>query len=748
MDRLIPALNTIRDALASVQLQLGADLPHIAVVGGQSVGKSSVLESFVGESFLPTGAGVVTRRPLLLRLVQGEPNSPKWGEFGHLPGRRIEDFNEIRAEIGRDTEYVCGKQQAISNEPIVLQITSPKVIDLTLIDLPGIARVPAGEQPLDIEQRLRQLVFEHIANPRCFILAVVAGNADLATADALSLAREVDPDGQRTLGVVTKLDLVDSSFDALGVLQGRVYPLRRGFVGVVCRSFQDVKNGKDIKDHLDAEDQFFQSHRTLRSVASQCGIGYLSKRLNQILMDEIQESLPNLKVEVQSLILQQEAELRSHGESVTGRPLSEQGALLLSLFTKFAGRFGDAIEGKLAGEGRDAPGQLVGRARIDFIFRDVFAKTVREFDTFAGLYDDEIRVAIRNATGPRASLFVPEAAFELLVRKQVAKLLAPSLQCAELVFDELQRVLLLSEVPEFRRFASLREQVFGVVRQIMKRCLDPTKQMIRDLIDIEMAYINTSHPSFVGTSAALKAATAGNPGIAANPSTEGKEGTSSERTSPAMVSAQPARSNSGANTLPPLEEVPQAKGQQPSGIFSSAMGFFRPAVKAGAAGTSGEQSVGTVPERSPPLFHRDLSGHSSAGVASALQRSQSSIEGGVLRLPPMPPTIQPAISAPSGRERIEVAILKFLLENYLGIVKKNIIDSVPKTVMHFMVNSLKDTIQSECVARLYREDSFGVLLQEAPEVQKQRQNCSAQLVALNRVVEVTEQLRDFSPDSL
>jgi len=692
----------------------------------------------------------------LLRLVHAPPGSAgrsapeleEWGEFGHLPGRRFASFDEIREEIARDTERVCGQQQAVSAEPIVLQISSPRVIDLTLIDLPGIARVPVGDQPLDIEKQLRGLVLNHITNPRCLILAVVAGNADLATADALAMAREVDPDGQRTIGVVTKLDLVDSSFDALGVLDGRIYPLRQGFVGVVCRSLQDVKLGKGIKDHLQVEDQFFRSHRTLRSVASRCGIGYLSKRLNRILMDHILEALPDLKAQVQSLILENEAELRGYGESVTGRPLSEQGAVLLSLFTKFAGRFGDAIEGKLAGQRGDVPGQLVGRARIDFIFRDVFARTVRDFDTFTGLSDEEIRVAIRNATGPRASLFVPEVAFELLARKQIAKLSAPSLQCADLVFDELQRVLMMSEVPEFRRYAGLREQVFGVVRGILKRSLEPTKQMIQDLVDIELAYINTSHPSFIGTAGALRAAAgAAVPSSAAStpgPVTDSKEssGGGADRT-PAVSTEQDRHSRAGSAD----DSTPQAQapGSAPAavGFFSSAFGLFR-ATRGSPAGEGAAPSP-PEPARRELLSEAPVQWQGTPGSSTGFLRRKHSpgLGGGSLKLPSMPPTISPASVPPTQRERVEVAIIKMLLDNYLGIVKKNVVDSVPKTVMHFMVNSLKDVIQSECVARLYKEESFGGLLEEAHDVQSQRHRCSARLQALNRVIEVTEQLREL-----
>ncbi|CAE8636096.1 unnamed protein product, partial [Polarella glacialis] len=104
MDRLIPVTNQIREALEQADIDLGVELPQIAVVGGQSVGKSSLLEALVGRAFLPTGAGVVTRRPLLLQLVHRSEDDSEWGEFGHLSGQRFENFDEIRNEIIRETE--------------------------------------------------------------------------------------------------------------------------------------------------------------------------------------------------------------------------------------------------------------------------------------------------------------------------------------------------------------------------------------------------------------------------------------------------------------------------------------------------------------------------------------------------------------------------------------------------------------------------------------------------------------------
>ena len=135
-------------------------------------------------------------------------NPDEWGEFLHLPGQKFYDFNKIREEIVRDTEAKTGKNAGISPLPINLRIFSPNVLTLTLVDLPGLTKVPVGDQPRDIEKQIRDMLLKYISRPACIILAVTAANTDLANSDGLKLAREVDPEGQRTIGVLTKVDLM------------------------------------------------------------------------------------------------------------------------------------------------------------------------------------------------------------------------------------------------------------------------------------------------------------------------------------------------------------------------------------------------------------------------------------------------------------------------------------------------------------------------------------------------------------
>uniref|UniRef100_A0A8C7J547 Dynamin 2a n=1 Tax=Oncorhynchus kisutch TaxID=8019 RepID=A0A8C7J547_ONCKI len=193
MEDLIPLINKLQDAFSSIGQSCNLDLPQIAVVGGQSAGKSSVLENFVGRDFLPRGSGIVTRRPLILQLCF---NKAEYAEFLHCKGRKFVDFEEVRAEIEAETDRITGSNKGISPIPINLRVYSPNVLNLTLIDLPGMTKVAVGDQPLDIEHQIRDMLLQFITKESCLILAVTPANQDLANSDALKIAKEVDPQGK------------------------------------------------------------------------------------------------------------------------------------------------------------------------------------------------------------------------------------------------------------------------------------------------------------------------------------------------------------------------------------------------------------------------------------------------------------------------------------------------------------------------------------------------------------------------
>ncbi len=228
--------------------------------------------------------------------VQLNENNPdEWGEFLHLPGQKFHDFHKIREEIVRDTEKMTGKNAGmwesspvgrsltsagISPNPINLRIFSPSVLTLTLVDLPGLTKVPVGDQPRDIEKQIRDMLLRFISKPNAIILAVTAANTDLANSDGLKMAREVDPEGTRTIGVLTKVDLMDQGTDVVDILAGRVIPLRLGYVPVVNRGQRDIDQSKSIALALENEKRFFENHASYSTKAQYCGTPWLARKLN------------------------------------------------------------------------------------------------------------------------------------------------------------------------------------------------------------------------------------------------------------------------------------------------------------------------------------------------------------------------------------------------------------------------------------------------------------------------------------
>eukprot|EP00743_Colponemidia_sp_Colp-15_P002183 GILK01002369.1.p1 GENE.GILK01002369.1~~GILK01002369.1.p1 ORF type:complete len:787 (-),score=132.68 GILK01002369.1:482-2842(-) len=750
MDQLIPIVNRLQDVFSAVGMPNVIELPQIVVVGAQSSGKSSVLESLVGKDFLPRGVGIVTRRPLILQLKtipMGEKPA-EWAEFLHAPGHKFDDFDEVRREIERDTERVTGRNKGISSQPIGLRVYSPYVLDLTLVDLPGITKVPVGDQPQDIESQIRRMLMQYITNPNSIILAVTSANTDLANSDALKLARDVDPEGNRTIGVVTKIDLMDQGTDALETLQGKIYPLRRGYVGVICRSQKDIHARKPIKEALKAEEQFFRNHASYRHMANRLGSQFLAKTLNNILMYHIRDCLPDMKTRIMSLLAEKEQELVSYGDPMLDSKRS-QGALLLHLLSKFARNFADTIDGRST---ENTTTELMGGARMSFIFHDVFGRVLAEVDPLDGLSDQEIRTAIRNATGPRPALFVPEISFELLVKKQIQRLEEPSLQCVDLVFEELQRVVQQCEIAEMVRFGRLRERIVEVVGQVLRRCLGPTNQMISNLIAIELAYINTNHPDFIGGSKAISSIQQN----AQSPQPQLIPVSAYEQ--PPPPSEKPSRRPPAQGSALHQQQQQQQQQQQDGGFFGAIFGSKKKdqRIEQHMAGMSIEEQqqyggMDMIPPPPPPPGtggpmagqygqQQQQMGHHRRGYSSPVVHGQyHSNANTMVKLPQVPSSMKPD-ELPTERERVETQIIKSLLSSYFNIVRKNVSDCVPKSIMYFLVNTAKDVLQRELVSQLYREELFDDLLRETDDIAGRRKSCIDLIDTLRKALDIVNQV--------
>ncbi|XP_061402959.1 dynamin isoform X5 [Musca vetustissima] len=491
MDTLIPIVNKLQDAFTQLGVHMQLDLPQIAVVGGQSAGKSSVLENFVGKDFLPRGSGIVTRRPLILQLING---ITEYGEFLHCKGKKFTSFDEIRKEIEDETDRVTGSNKGISNIPINLRVYSPHVLNLTLIDLPGLTKVAIGDQPVDIEQQIRNMILQFIRKETCLILAVTPANTDLANSDALKLAKEVDPQGIRTIGVITKLDLMDEGTDARDILENKLLPLRRGYIGVVNRSQKDIEGRKDIHAALAAERKFFLSHPSYRHIADRLGTPYLQRVLNQQLTNHIRDTLPGLRDKLQKQMLALEKDVQEFKHFQPG-DTSIKTKAMLQMIQQLQSDFERTIEG--SGSALVNTNELSGGAKINRIFHERLRFEIVKMSCDEKELRREISFAIRNIHGIRVGLFTPDMAFEAIVKRQIAQLKEPVIKCVDLVVQELSAVVRLC-TDKMSRYPRLREETERIITTHIREREQLCKEQILLLIDFELAYMNTNHEDFIG----------------------------------------------------------------------------------------------------------------------------------------------------------------------------------------------------------------------------------------------------------
>ncbi|KAJ4302225.1 vacuolar protein sorting-associated protein 1 [Collariella sp. IMI 366227] len=679
---LIKLVNKLQDVFTTVGVNNPIDLPQIVVVGSQSSGKSSVLENIVGRDFLPRGSGIVTRRPLVLQLINrpagaqsngfdekiatsGDKaaNSEEWGEFLHIPGQKsaMRSIGETAAKVGRNA--------GISPAPINLRIYSPNVLNLTLVDLPGLTRVPVGDQPRDIERQIRDMILKYIQKSNAIILAVTAANIDLANSDGLKLAREVDPEGQRTIGVLTKVDLMDEGTDVVDILAGRIIPLRLGYVPVVNRGQRDIDNKKPIQAALEAEKAFFDNHKAYRNKSSYCGTPYLARKLNLILMMHIKQTLPDIKARISSSLQKYSQELESLGPSMLGNSAN----IVLNIITEFTNEWRTVLDGNNT---ELSSTELSGGARISFVFHELYSNGVKAVDPFDQVKDVDIRTILYNSSGSSPALFVGTTAFELIVKQQIKRLEEPSLKCASLVYDELVRILTqLLGKQLYRRYPSLKEKIHAVVITFFKKAMEPTNKLVRDLVSMESCYINTAHPDFLNGHRAM-----------------------------AMV-------NEKHNPSRPVQVDPKTG---------------KPLANTPARAASPTLAAGGADESSNTGFFGSFFAAKNRKKAAAMEAP--------------PPTLK-ASGTLSEREGIEVEVIKLLISSYYNIVKRTMIDMVPKAIMLNLVSFTKDEMQKELLENMYRQSELDDLLKESDYTIRRRKECQQMVDSLSRASEIVSQVQ-------
>jgi dynamin 1-like protein len=442
-----------------------------------------------------------------------------------------------------------------------------------------------------------------------------------------------------------------------------------------------------------------------------------------MLMHHIRDCLPELKNRISHMVSDVDTELDALGTHMNSSSRSDRGAALLNLLSKFATTFADVLEGRsgqdlntktnpttpIHNSGFAGPSELTGGARISYIFTEIFASSLTSVGAFDDLSDEEIRITICNANGTRKALFVPEISFDILVRRQIARLEQPAIQCVDLVYEELQRIASQSEPSGLNRFPNLRDRVVEVVSFLLKRCVGPTQMMVSNLVKIELAYINTSHPDFIGGSQA----------VARLKDRIGKENKHQPASSYDQASGDTPLSSNSLNNYGYEDEADEKDFSTPHNNNEAAGGIMGLLFRGNAIAADKNKPTHRTPTggKGPPK---------------------------IVHLPQVPATMKQTDKPATEREQVEMEIIKSLMESYFAIVRKNIIDLVPKTIMYFLCNHVRDSLQNELVSELYREGELGNLMQEAEDIATRRQTCMEMKGLLSKAMEIVNEVREFN----
>uniref|UniRef100_A0A8C0HI52 Uncharacterized protein n=1 Tax=Chelonoidis abingdonii TaxID=106734 RepID=A0A8C0HI52_CHEAB len=433
-EKIRPCIDLI-DSLRALGVEKDLALPAIAVIGDQSSGKSSVLEALSGVA-LPRGSGITTRCPLVLRLKKLAPQQEWKGKISYLNiDEELHHPSVVDKEIRKAQNEIAGEGVGISQEIISVEISSPNVPDLTLIDLPGIARVAVGNQPPDIGEQIKKLIKKFIAKQETINLVVVPSNVDIATTEALKMAQEVDPEGERTLGILTKPDLVDRGTESsvVDIVQNLVIHLRKGYMIVKCRGQQDICAKLTLASAIQKERAFFEQHEHFRVLLDEnkATIPILAEKLTAELVEHINKSLPALEEQINIQLQKTTEELLKYGK---GTPKAEDEKMFFLI---------DVI--KLFNQ--DIVSSVVGEEKLFENEIRLFSKIRTEFQKWGKILDDSAltdRETIQHEVwrfeeqyrGRELPGFTSYKTFEAIVRQRIMALEKPAIEMLKKVIGE------------------------------------------------------------------------------------------------------------------------------------------------------------------------------------------------------------------------------------------------------------------------------------------------------------------------
>ncbi|XP_005952305.1 interferon-induced GTP-binding protein Mx [Haplochromis burtoni] len=483
-EKVRPCIDLI-DSLRSLGVEKDLALPAIAVIGDQSSGKSSVLEALSGVA-LPRGSGIVTRCPLELKMKrkkEGEEWTGRISYQGHE--EEIEDPTTVDKKIEEAQNEMAGVGVGISDELISLAIASPEVPDLTLIDLPGIARVAVKGQPENIGDQIKRLIQKFITKQETISLVVVPCNVDIATTEALKMAQQVDPEGERTLGILTKPDLVDKGTEenVLEIVHNEVIHLNKGYMIVRCRGQKEITEKVSLTEALEKEEMFFKDHPYFHTLYSEghATVPKLAEKLTLELVNHIERSLPRLEEQIEDKLAQTQAELDRYGNG----PPSGMAERIIFLIDKVTAFTQDAIN-LTSGEELNCGENLNVFSTLRREFGKWNAHLDRSGQNFNRKIEKEVEVYEDKYRGRELPGFINYKTFEVMVKEQIKQLEEPAVKKLKDIADAIKRVFLQLAQRSFTGFPNLIKTAKAKIEAIKQDKEATAESMLRTQFKMEL----------------------------------------------------------------------------------------------------------------------------------------------------------------------------------------------------------------------------------------------------------------------
>ncbi|KAI8546590.1 hypothetical protein RHMOL_Rhmol07G0130800 [Rhododendron molle] len=486
-ERIRPLLDAVDELRRLKVAQEGIQLPTIVVVGDQSSGKSSVLESLAGIS-LPRGQGICTRVPLIMRLQHHQNPEPEL----HLEyqGKTVPtDETQIAEAIVLATDEIAGRGKGISHTPLTLVVKKRGVPDLTMVDLPGITRVPVHGQPEDIYEQISGIIMEYITPEESIILNVLSATVDFPTCESIRMSQRVDKNGERTLAVVTKADKAPE-----GLLEKVTADDVNIGLGYVC-----VRNRIGDESYEEArveEASLFRNHPLLsRMDESMVGIPVLAQKLVQIQGKIISKCLPDIVQKINDKLNSNVSELSKMPQNVSSD------AEAMTVFVRIFCLSKDCLR------------KILLRGEFDEYPEDTYMHCTARLVEMLNAYSIELQKSAENKStenflvdemrvldeAKRIELpnFLPRTAFLVILQKKVEQISNTPIDFMEKVWNYIETVVTTVFTKHCENYPQLQSAMRRAIHSLVAKMKAKSFDRVMEFVEMEKHTDYTCSPEYM-----------------------------------------------------------------------------------------------------------------------------------------------------------------------------------------------------------------------------------------------------------